>query len=80
MPERAPETGINEGDRIVRLYCEDRKKLWLCTRDAHWALVYLRDQIITKGVRQVAPDDPGPGVPPEEFVSAITPAVAGGPL
>ena len=65
MPERAPETGIDEGHRIVHLYCEDRKKIWLCSQDADWALEYLRDQLHTKGVMRIAPGDRGPGARPE---------------
>ena len=61
MPQRAPETGIDEGERMVRLYVENRMKVWLCTEDADWALAYLRDQLANKGVRRVAPDDRGPG-------------------
>ena len=49
MSQRAPETGIEAGHRMVRLYCENRKRIWLCTKDADWALVYLRDQLTTKG-------------------------------
>ena len=61
MPERAPQTGIDEGTRMVRLYCENRLTIWLCTKDADWALAYLRDQMQCKGVGHVSPDDPGPG-------------------
>ena len=60
MPERAPETGVDEGERRVRLYCESRKTIWLCTEDATWALQYLRDQLTVKGVKRVAPNDIGP--------------------
>ena len=66
MPQRARETGIDEGDRMVRLYCESMQKIWLSSKDADWALVYLRDQLTSKGVRRVAPGDRGPGVRPEE--------------
>ena len=38
MPQRAPETGLDEGDRIVRIYCDNRKTIWLCVDDADWAL------------------------------------------
>ena len=77
MPERARETGMDGGDRMVRLYCEDRNKIWLCTKDADWALQYLRDQLSLKGVVRVAPDDRGPGAMPEAPVSADQPVVAG---
>ena len=66
MPERARETGVDEGARMVRLYCENRVKLWLCSEDADWALKYLRDQLKTKGAHRVAPGDRGPGARPEE--------------
>ena len=65
MPERARETGIDEGVRNVRLFCESRQKLWLCTTDADWALKYLSEQLLYRGVRRVAPDDVGPGGLPE---------------
>ena len=77
MPERARETGIDEGDRMVRLYCEDRRKIWLCTKDADWALLYLHDQLAFQGVRRVAPGDRGPGARPEAPVPVGPPVVAG---
>ena len=77
MPERAPESGVDEGYRTVRLFCETRVKIWLCTKDAQWALNYLREQIETKGVKRVAPDDRGPGALPEAPVPPGTPVVAG---
>ena len=61
MPKRAPETGLDEGERLVRLYCESRQKIWLCIQEADWALQYLRDQLVVKGVQRVAADDIGPG-------------------
>ena len=77
MPERAPKTGISEGERIVQLYCENRMQIWLCTKDADWALEYLRDQIRTKGVKRVAPDDRGPGARPEASGQGEETVVAG---
>ena len=77
MPQRALESGIDEGERMVQLYCEDRRKLWLCTKDADWALAYLRDQLDRKGVAVVAPGDRGPGAGPAAFASSIPPVVAG---
>ena len=77
MPQRARETGIDEGERMVQLYCEDRKKIWICTKDADWALAYLRDQLSSKGVIRVDPDDRGPGALPEAPVPEEPPAVAG---
>ena len=77
MPERARETGIDEGDRMVRLYCEDRRKIWLCTKDADWALLYLHEQMAFQGVPRVAPGDRGPGARPEAPVPADPPVVAG---
>jgi hypothetical protein len=73
MPQRARETGIDEGDRMVRLLVENRVKLWLCRDDADWALKYLRDQLELKGVHRVAPDDRGPGAEPEEAGAADPP-------
>ena len=45
MPERAPETGIDEGTRKVRIYWDGWRRLWLCVEDMDWALQYLRDQL-----------------------------------
>ena len=73
MPQRARETGIDEGNRMVRLLVENRVKLWLCSDDADWALKYLRDQLELKGVHRVAPDDRGPGAEPEEAGPADPP-------
>ena len=64
MPERAPESGVDEGVRMVKLFCYDRQSLWLCTEDAQWAVTYLRDQVGAKGVAHVAGDDRGPGAKP----------------
>ena len=61
LPERAPATGIDEGTRNVRIYCETKRKLWLCLDDADWALLYLKDQLETKGVHRVDAGDVGPG-------------------
>ena len=66
MPERAPQTGVDGGIRMVCLYCVHRRTIWLCTKDADWALKYLRDQLELKGVQRVAPGDRGPGAQPEE--------------
>ena len=77
MPERARVTGIDGGERLVRLYCESRQNIWLCSMDANWALQYLKDELERKGVTHVAPDDRGPGPMPEAPVSATPPVVAG---
>ena len=65
MPEKAPDKQHNCTTTIpVRLYCEDRKTVWLCTTEAQWAMEYLRDQLEAKGDCAVANDDCGPGGPP----------------
>ena len=65
MPEKAPDKHHNCTTTIpVRLYCEDRKTVWLCTTEAQWAMEYLRDQLEAKGDCAVANDDCGPGGPP----------------
>ena len=65
MREKAPEAyPRDQTKRTVRLFCEDRKTLWLCVEDAEWAARYLRDQLDTKGVTHVPDDDIGPGGPP----------------
>ena len=75
MPERAPETGIDEGNRKVRIYCESRRVIWLCVEDMDWALKYLRDQLQNKGVARVAPDDIGPGGRPDAPCAAGPPGL-----
>jgi len=90
MPEKAPETGLDFGTRKVRLYCVDRLTIWICTKDADWALEYLRAQLECKGVRCVDPGDRGPGalrnVPPGLCTGArpasvqVQPAPAGPPV
>ena len=64
MPERAVESGLSVGMRKVRLFCKCRQTLWLCTKDADWALQYLRDQLDAKGDKPVAPDDREPVASP----------------
>ena len=62
MREFAPEAyPRDQTKRTVRLFCEDRKTLWLCVEDAEWAVKYLRDQLDAKGVAHVPDDDTGPG-------------------
>ena len=77
MPERAPETGIDEGDRKVQLYCESRIKLWISVKDADWAVRYLADQMATKEVTRVLPGDRGPGARPAAPDPAGPPVVTG---
>ena len=46
MPHRAPESGVDEGVRRVRLlFSYRRRTTWLCTGDAQWAVSYLREQV-----------------------------------
>ena len=64
MPERAPESGVDGGERSVKLSCQNRNTLWLCTEDVLWVITYLRDQLQAKGVPHVEGDDRGPGSKP----------------
>ena len=57
-PEKDPTC---KAKRIVSLYCEDRRHLWLNVNDAEWAMEYLYHQLKSKGVPAVADNDPGPG-------------------
>ena len=66
MPARAPESGEDTGTRIVRVLCEDRKTIWLCSEDVSWAVVYLRDQLMHKGLTPVRSADIVPEVPQVE--------------
>ena len=47
--------------RPVKLYIEDRQKIWLSLDDVEWALKYLFTQNQLKGVPLVGEDDAGPG-------------------
>ena len=73
MPERAPESGVNSGNRTVRIFCDDRKTLWLFSEDANWAVAYLCDQLKHKGLAPDAGDDIVPEVPQEEDSSTEEP-------
>ena len=73
MPAKAPEKHPKCTTTIpVRLYCEDRKTVWLCTEDAEWAMEYLRDQLEANGDCAVANDNCGPGVPPPPPADQLT--------
>ena len=74
MPERAPETGIAAGTRQVRLLCETRLKLWLCSEDADWALTFLRDQLDRSGFERFPADEVGPGRVPDDVCEADQPS------
>ena len=40
--------------RIVSIFCEDRKQLWLNADDADWAMRYIQDQLQHSDVRDAA--------------------------
>ena len=75
MREKAPETHPTCTTTIpVRLYCENRRTVWLCTEEAQWAMEYLRDQLEAKIVRATATNKnrrPGEPPPPLENHLAI---------
>ena len=46
LPATAPEKDPTCTDkRMVSLFCEDRKTLWLAANDAEWATRYIQDQL-----------------------------------
>ena len=47
--------------RPVKLFIEDRKKVWLALDDVSWAMKYLSQQNQLKGVPLVDDSDTGPG-------------------
>ena len=47
--------------RPVKLFIEDRQKVWLSIDDVEWALTYLFTQNQLKGVPLLCDDDAGPG-------------------
>ena len=57
IPEHPPEVAKDGQDvRTIRLYIEDRKKVWLHIDDLSWAIKWMYVQIELKGVPLVAPD------------------------
>ena len=62
LPARSPEEDPNCTDvRKLKLFIEDRKKVWLHLDDVPWAVRYLYGQNMLKGVPLVSPDSAGPG-------------------
>ena len=67
MPAIAPEKDPTCTEkRMVSLFCEDRKTLWLAEEDAEWAMKYMQDQLACNGCLGVADNGPGQGRPPPQ--------------
>ena len=65
MPAIAPEKDPKCSEkRMVSLFCEDRKTLWLAEDDTEWAMKYIQDQLECNGCLGVADNGPGQGRPP----------------
>ena len=65
MPAIAPDKDPTCTDkRMVSLFCEDRKTLWLAEEDTEWAMTYIQDQLKCNGCLGVADNGPGQGRPP----------------
>ena len=64
FPERPPEVAKDVGDvQTIKLYIEDRKKIWLHIDHVPWALRWMYIQIQLKGVPLVDADSAGPSSP-----------------
>ena len=64
LPATAPEKDPTCTDkRMVSLFCEDRKTLWLAAKDAEWAITYIQDQLECNGGLVVADSSPWQGRP-----------------
>ena len=65
MPAIAPDKDPTCTEkRMVSLFCEDRKTLWLAEDDTEWAMKYIQDQLECNGCLGVADNGPGQGRPP----------------
>ena len=65
MPAIAPEKDPTCTEkRMVSLFCEDRKTLWLAAEDAEWAIKYIQGQFECNGGIVVADNGPGQVRPP----------------
>ena len=61
LPDRCPE--VDPGGlltRAITLYVVDRVQIWLSLNDVAWAVQYMHDQNMLKGVAAVAEEDTGP--------------------
>ena len=56
-PEKCPECTES---RSVTLYVVDRTQIWLFIEDVAWAVGYMHDQNVLKGVAAVSEEDTGP--------------------
>ena len=62
VPEcTAEEDPTQREQRMIALYIEDRKTVWLELRDVAWAVRFLYVQSKPRGVPEVQADDDGPG-------------------
>ena len=74
MPATAPEKDSTcTNKRIVRIFCEDRKTIWLASNDAGWTMKYIQHQLGSTGVLVVAGTVPGPGRPPPQSLPFTPP-------
>ena len=74
MPATAPEKDSTcTNKRIVRIFCEDPKTIWLASNDAGWTMKYIQHQLGSTGVLVVAGTVPGPGRPPPQSLPFTPP-------
>ena len=71
--------------RPITLFVVDRSQIWLDIEDVGWAVEYMYDQNLLKGVAAVPPEDTGPAgaepalathVPQTDFVAKIDASLA----
>ena len=61
FPSKCPEMHPECTDtRSITLYVKDRAQIWLDLDDVGWAVDYMHDQNVLKGVASVPPEDTGP--------------------
>ena len=78
FPSKCPEMHPECTDtRSITLYVKDRAQIWLDLDDVGWAVDYMHDQNVLKGVASVLPEDTGPdgAAPAGPTIAPVTPFV-----
>ena len=64
FPNDPPQVRKDDDEgRMIKLYIEDRKKIWLHVNDLSWAVRWIYAQIQLKGVEWIDPESTGPSSP-----------------
>ena len=84
FPSKCPEMHPECTDmRSITVYVKDRSLIWLDIEDVAWAVEYMYDQNVLKGVAAVPPEDTGPDgaapatpthVPASDFAEKLDPS------